>query len=82
MTVRKAYQTMLLEQKCSEIRVTCNKDCNSCPYFTDEEKAKDVFKFVIDILKAKDPILYLSNDLETLREVMRNNVKDQNQEIS
>lgn len=82
MTVKRAYHLMLLEQKCSENRATCNHDCISCPYFSEKKETEEAFKFVLNMLKAKDPILYLSDDLETLKEVIESNVKDKNQEIS
>ena len=72
MTNRKAYQCLLLEYKCFKYKTTCGHDCSICPYYSNPKSMDETFKFLMDVLKARDPMLYLANDIELIKEVLSN----------
>lgn len=80
MTVRQAYKLTLVELACIRNRATCNHQCKDCPCFCDLNLLKKALEFDVALLKAKDPMLYLADDLTELKEVLKNYVEGENQE--
>lgn len=79
MSISESYRYTLVELQCIESRSICNHNCSECPYYAEPRKLKEAMKSNIEMLKAKDPMLYLSDDLAQLKEVLKN-VKSKNQE--
>lgn len=72
MTDRKAYSAILAELECIKHRTACDKDCTSCPFSYDLKVIEESFKYVKEVLKARDPQLYFSSDIELLKEIINN----------
>ena len=71
MTDKKAYQQILLEHECFKHKVACEHNCKDCAYYN-PIAMEEAFVYVLNVLKARDPILYLTNDIEHLKEVLDN----------
>lgn len=71
MTPKKAYQQLLLEHECFKHKVVCEHNCKDCAYYN-PIVIEEMFCYLTDLVKAKDPMLYLANDLTTLKEVIEN----------
>lgn len=71
MTDLAAYRFILLERECVKNRATCNKDCSSCSYSTDSKDLEKALTKCVEVLKARNPQLYLATELEQLTEVIR-----------
>lgn len=75
MTYRQAYQFTLLELECVRHRAICSHNCMDCSYFVSSKQIEDALKLDIELIRSKDPILYLSNDIDLLKEVINNGDK-------
>ena len=74
-TNKSAFKYLTVENQCVRNRRVCNKQCSSCPYYVDPAKMDSVFKFVLDILRARDPELNFLNELQKL-EILTENAKE------
>lgn len=73
MTDKKALGLILLEAECIKNRASCTKVCRECPFYKD--KALDLFeaiKYISEILKARNPELYFTDNIQHLKEVLEN----------
>ena len=66
MTDKKAYSLMMIAQQCNRNRRVCEKKCLACPYSVDILELDKAYNHVLDILKARNPELYLMTELEEL----------------
>jgi hypothetical protein len=79
MNTREVCKYILLEQNCIRNRATCNHNCKDCPCSADLRKSEEAIDEIVNILKARDPFLYLSDNLELLKEALKD-VEGKNQE--
>lgn len=70
LSYRQLYQILIAEQVCSTRRKTCDKNCEKCDLQIDSDELQTACKQLIEIVKAKDPFLYLSNELDDLRQLI------------
>lgn len=68
----KAYKLLLLEKECVSSRATCDKDCCSCPIGMNSKDITESLRYVLEILKARDPQLYFKDELEIIKEMIHN----------
>lgn len=71
-TNRDLYRFILKESECARRRNRdCKKECKQCELYS---SLTDSFRYYTDlmgILKARDPELYLVNDLELIEQILK-----------
>lgn len=77
MTDREAYNIILQESACLQQRETCSKQCSSCDLKMNTKYVQQGLNYVLNVLKARSPELYLLSDLWTMREVINHGDKNQ-----
>ena len=75
MNTREIYKQVLIERECLRNRKICDKNCSGCDYGSNLLDRDTALKGVLDILKARDPELHFTTELEMLREVIQDEIK-------
>lgn len=77
MTASSLYNILLKEQVCVQHRDRCDKNCKKCTLSIDTNTLNNALNEVIDIVRAKNPELYFSEQLIHLRKEINNAIKHQ-----
>lgn len=64
------YRILLAEAECAKKRSFCNKDCSKCDLYIKSTKLQSAYRQLIEIIKAKDPMLYFCSDVEELKALL------------
>lgn len=67
---RQAYYLLLMVRGCITNKENCDKDCSKCKFSLPGNAAEDGLSYAIKILKARDPMLYLQDEIQDLKEML------------
>lgn len=66
MTDKIAHSILTKERNCVVSKMICNKQCTECQFYSNSLELSIALGHVLDILKARCPELYFSNQLVDL----------------
>lgn len=70
-SVKDVYRAVLSEWYCATHRRDCSKDCSRCNAYVSPEEADSAYVYIVSLLKARDPALYLLDDLTELQNILK-----------
>lgn len=69
---------LVKEQKCSDRRKVCGKDCVNCSLYTSNSHV--IYEELLEMLRTKDPTLYFSSEIVELEKLLTKEIKDGSQD--
>lgn len=67
---RDLFRFLVKEKNCSLQKRDCDKNCSVCPFFTEEYLSTNYFHVLLEILRSRDPELYLVDELQELESAL------------
>lgn len=73
---RELFKFLIKEKRCNQQKRDCTKECSTCPLFVEEYLSTTYCQVLMDILRSRDPDLYLADELQELESIVEGGLEN------